>query len=363
MVTSEPLHFPQELASKFSNPWRTMLTPFQHLDDCAGSHYRLQLNCYRWMLQTYYNVTVSEMYIVGTHPDNNERAFVDCVPVMHAEVEALMYYQRQRAREVAAMIAADDFVDPSGGVGGGTVDLFGSQASMIPEDTVDDLYEGGNAWDAPPEEGLPGISDAGAVSAVPPTPEATPASAAKRRRLTRKASETHTQGSAAASGAGDAKRSARARSSSGLAPPLIAEAANVANTGGAGGVASSGTSAPAGVGSGASGGASSSSNALAVNAGAADSIVPMEPVPVISARFGAIFNEASDAFLSLEGALEADEEVDSSIMRAVESLVNFVHTHRPHWPARIRHLAVGALWSAQHRLVDQGSQYSIAQSQ
>ena len=72
-----------------------MKKPIDHLPDCAGTHYRLQLNCYRYLLEVYYNYKVSGMRVVCTHPDNLTSAFVDEVPVMEKEVEALMQYQRR----------------------------------------------------------------------------------------------------------------------------------------------------------------------------------------------------------------------------------------------------------------------------
>ena len=72
-----------------------MKKPIDHLPDCAGTHYRLQLNCYRYLLEVYYNYKVSGMRVVCTHPDNLPSAFVDEVPVMEKVVEALMQYQRR----------------------------------------------------------------------------------------------------------------------------------------------------------------------------------------------------------------------------------------------------------------------------
>ena len=62
-----------------------MREPLSHLDDCAGIHYRLQLNVYCWMLETYYDAHVTAMFVVCTHPDNGGRALVDHVPRMREE--------------------------------------------------------------------------------------------------------------------------------------------------------------------------------------------------------------------------------------------------------------------------------------
>ena len=47
-----------------------MNSPLDHLDDCQGMRYRLQLHCYRYLLQKYYDAVVSGMRVVCTHPDN-----------------------------------------------------------------------------------------------------------------------------------------------------------------------------------------------------------------------------------------------------------------------------------------------------
>ncbi len=81
----------------------------------VGIHYRLQLNAYKYMLEKYYDVRVSAMYVVCTHPEN-ETAFVDSVPDMSAEISMLMALQRDRARENRCMSEEDVLMcDPLGG--------------------------------------------------------------------------------------------------------------------------------------------------------------------------------------------------------------------------------------------------------
>ena len=57
------------------------------------------------------------MRVVCTHPDNHDGAFVDVVPSMPTETEALMSYQRSRAMETRAMEHEDTIHDPLGGAG------------------------------------------------------------------------------------------------------------------------------------------------------------------------------------------------------------------------------------------------------
>jgi hypothetical protein len=44
--------------------------PAAHLPDCNYWHYTLQLNVYRWFLETFYGLRISDMYLIILHPDN-----------------------------------------------------------------------------------------------------------------------------------------------------------------------------------------------------------------------------------------------------------------------------------------------------
>lgn len=54
---------------KTSNGFQSGLGPLAHLPDCNYWHYSLQLNVYRWILETYYGFDVADMYLVIMHPD------------------------------------------------------------------------------------------------------------------------------------------------------------------------------------------------------------------------------------------------------------------------------------------------------
>ena len=86
----------KQLRDSFDNRWRKMSTPLEHLPDCKGAHYELQLNCYRYIVQKYYGRRVSRMLIVCTHPDNGDEAFVHEVPLREKETAYLMWWQRDR---------------------------------------------------------------------------------------------------------------------------------------------------------------------------------------------------------------------------------------------------------------------------
>lgn len=54
-------------AIPFDSPYQTALPPLAHLPDCKGVRYSLQLNLYRHMLETQYDMAVAKMTIVAFH--------------------------------------------------------------------------------------------------------------------------------------------------------------------------------------------------------------------------------------------------------------------------------------------------------
>jgi ATP-dependent exoDNAse (exonuclease V) beta subunit len=56
---------------KKDNSWDNGLGPVNHLPDCNYWHYTLQLNIYKWFLETYYGLKVVGLYLVIMHPDND----------------------------------------------------------------------------------------------------------------------------------------------------------------------------------------------------------------------------------------------------------------------------------------------------
>ena len=95
----------KQITQRYFKSYHQMHEPLEHIADCVGLHYRLQLNCYKYLLQKYYGFEVSDLYVVCTHPDNGDKPFVDLVPVMLLETEALMNIQKRRAIEVDGMYA------------------------------------------------------------------------------------------------------------------------------------------------------------------------------------------------------------------------------------------------------------------
>jgi ATP-dependent exoDNAse (exonuclease V) beta subunit len=55
---------------KMENSWENGHAPLEHLPNANYWHYTLQLNTYRWFLETYYGLKISDMYLIILHPDN-----------------------------------------------------------------------------------------------------------------------------------------------------------------------------------------------------------------------------------------------------------------------------------------------------
>ena len=44
--------------------------PLDHLPNCNYWHYSLQLNIYKWFLETFYGLEIADLYLIILHPDN-----------------------------------------------------------------------------------------------------------------------------------------------------------------------------------------------------------------------------------------------------------------------------------------------------
>ena len=105
-------------ARKIFQPLRKMESPLDALDDCAGNHYRLQLNMNKYILETYYGLQAASMYIVSCHPDNWPEAFVDKVPNLGSHVQEIMQKQRRKNHSLA-MTVPEGSVNCTSDIAGG----------------------------------------------------------------------------------------------------------------------------------------------------------------------------------------------------------------------------------------------------
>lgn len=92
--------------------------PVAHLDDCNYWHYTLQLNVYRWFLETFYGLKISDMYIMIFHPDNkNYERFQ--LERLDKEVDEMIAARLRAVKAGGAKIVKfDDAVGAKGASGG-----------------------------------------------------------------------------------------------------------------------------------------------------------------------------------------------------------------------------------------------------
>ena len=63
--------------------------PFDDYEDCDGVKYFVQLNLYKYMLKNFYQMDVSNMYVVSFHPNQASYQMIH-VPDMESEINAIM---------------------------------------------------------------------------------------------------------------------------------------------------------------------------------------------------------------------------------------------------------------------------------
>jgi hypothetical protein len=61
----------------------------KHLKDCNLNHYYIQLNVYKWLLETNYGIKIATMEVVNCHP-NNPGYMIHAVPCMQTVVKGMM---------------------------------------------------------------------------------------------------------------------------------------------------------------------------------------------------------------------------------------------------------------------------------
>ena len=78
---------------KSDNPFGSGLAPLEHLPDTNYWHYTMQLNVYKWILETYYGLEIADLYLVILHPDNPSYRRMR-LNIMTAEVEDMIECRR-----------------------------------------------------------------------------------------------------------------------------------------------------------------------------------------------------------------------------------------------------------------------------
>lgn len=63
--------------------------PLDHLPNCNYWHYTLQLNIYKWFLETYYGLEIADLYLIILHPDNKNYQRIR-LNVLPEEVQSML---------------------------------------------------------------------------------------------------------------------------------------------------------------------------------------------------------------------------------------------------------------------------------
>lgn len=74
---------------KRSNKYQKGIYPLQEMDDCNFFHYSLQLNIYRYILQSHYGKIVDHMYLVILHKNHENYIQVE-VPILEDHVRQML---------------------------------------------------------------------------------------------------------------------------------------------------------------------------------------------------------------------------------------------------------------------------------
>jgi hypothetical protein len=56
---------------KSKNDFESGYSPVDHLPNTNYWHYTLQLNVYKWFLETFYGLEIADLYLIVLHPENN----------------------------------------------------------------------------------------------------------------------------------------------------------------------------------------------------------------------------------------------------------------------------------------------------
>jgi len=70
---------------RYGNNFQSGLHGLKHVQDCNFNHYTLQLNLYRYIIETFYNKEVVEMFLVVLHPNNKGYMKLQ-VPIVHDDI-------------------------------------------------------------------------------------------------------------------------------------------------------------------------------------------------------------------------------------------------------------------------------------
>lgn len=74
---------------KFKNKYEKARAPIEHLEDCNYTHYSLQLNLYKYLLEKNYDLQVVEMNLIVIHRNNSKAQIIPVHP-MEREIKLIL---------------------------------------------------------------------------------------------------------------------------------------------------------------------------------------------------------------------------------------------------------------------------------
>ena len=79
---------------KTSNMFQNLLPPLDHLQDTNFNTYSLQLNLYKYILETEYGIYIDELYVAIFH-ESNESPDIRKVDFMPLEIHSIVEYEKK----------------------------------------------------------------------------------------------------------------------------------------------------------------------------------------------------------------------------------------------------------------------------
>jgi hypothetical protein len=79
---------------KYTNPYESGKGPLKMIDHCNYWHYCLQLNLYRYFLETHYSMTISQMFLVVLHPNQETYQKID-LPKRDDLIKLILNHRRE----------------------------------------------------------------------------------------------------------------------------------------------------------------------------------------------------------------------------------------------------------------------------
>jgi hypothetical protein len=80
---------------KFDNKYAQGRGPVKNLDDCNYTHYCLQLNMYKYILENYYTKTIRSMHLLVLHPNHDNYQKID-VPDMSNHIRRIIEFRKKQ---------------------------------------------------------------------------------------------------------------------------------------------------------------------------------------------------------------------------------------------------------------------------